>query len=71
MTDHPKTDLKNKRSIEESLQRLEFYRDSVALVPAPGDKHPGVAYFLEIGPSGPQRRICDCSTAKNQTCPHI
>ncbi|RPI74459.1 MAG: hypothetical protein EHM45_18965, partial [Desulfobacteraceae bacterium] len=71
MTDHPKTDLKSKPFIAESLQRLEFYRDSLALLPAPGDKHPGVAYFLEIGASGPQRRICDCSTAKNQTCPHI
>jgi superfamily II DNA or RNA helicase len=71
MNNHPKTNLKNKPSIEESLQRLEFYRDSMALLPAPGDKHPGVAYFLDIGPSGPQRRICDCSTAKNQTCPHI
>jgi len=42
MNDHSKINLIIKPSIGESLQRLEFYRDSLTLLPASGNKHPGV-----------------------------
>lgn len=66
-----RSDPRNVLSFAESLQRIDFYRNGIALLPDPGDKHPGVALFLEVGPSGPQRRFCDCDTSHGRTCSHI
>lgn len=56
---------------EETLNRVEFHRHALALLPAFGDKRPGVALFVEGGPGGQVQRFCSCSTSKSRTCPHI
>ncbi|RPJ04875.1 MAG: hypothetical protein EHM36_09180, partial [Deltaproteobacteria bacterium] len=53
------------------LNRVEFHRHGLALVPDPSDRRPGVAYFLKGSRQEPEIRDCSCSTAKRQTCPHI
>jgi superfamily II DNA or RNA helicase len=41
------------------------------LAPDLADKKPGVAYFIKGDASNPDARVCSCSIAKRQTCPHI
>jgi len=53
------------------LNQVEFHRHGLALVPILSDKRPGVAYLLKETANQPDVRICSCSIAKRQTCPHI
>ena len=56
---------------EIDLNQVEFHRHGLALVPDPSDKRPGVAYFLKGSPRKSDIRLCSCSIAKKQTCPHV
>jgi len=56
---------------EIDLNQVEFHRHGLALVPDPSDKRPGVAYFLKGSPRESDIRLCSCSIAKKQTCPHV
>ena len=53
------------------LNQVEFHRHGLALVPDPGDRKPGVTFFLKGNENQPDLRICSCSTARGRTCPHI
>jgi superfamily II DNA or RNA helicase len=63
--------LQNRDPSPIDLNQVEFHRHGLALVPNLSDKRPGVAYLLKETASQPDLRICSCSIAKRQTCPHI
>ncbi len=47
---------------------LEFHRHAVARMPAPEDRHPGVAFFVDGKPS---QRFCTCQKSNKRTCVHL
>jgi superfamily II DNA or RNA helicase len=53
------------------LNQVEFHRHGLALVPDSADKKPGITFFLKGNGNEPDLRICSCSIAKKETCPHI
>lgn len=55
----------------EDLERVEFHRHALALMPAAGDRRPGIAFFVKGEHRESQWRFCSCSLSKNQTCPHM
>ena len=63
--------LQNQNPSPIDLNQVEFHRHGLALVPDPSDKRPGVAFFLKGTANHPDLRICSCSIAKKQTCPHV
>ncbi len=56
---------------EEDLNRFEFHRHAVALLPDPADKDPGVAVMVDD--EGPALDVlnCNCIKSRNTTCKHI
>ena len=57
--------------IEIPMDRIEFHRHGLALLPRSNDSSPGVA--LLIGNEGliDSKRFCSCKTARAKTCPHL
>ena len=53
------------------LDRVEFHRHALALMPDPADRRPGIAYFVEGSRSEPRQRFCSCSISRTRTCPHL
>ncbi len=55
----------------EILSRIEFHRKSMALLPLPDDKNPGVSFliFNEDEPNG--KFICSCMLLKEGSCSHM
>jgi hypothetical protein len=53
------------------LNRFEFHRHALALLPASNDKRPGVAVFIQENRKEPGNRFCSCSLFKRKTCSHI
>ncbi|MFC1857262.1 SNF2-related protein, partial [Thermodesulfobacteriota bacterium] len=53
------------------LDRLEFHRNAVALMPDPKDKHPGIAIIVEAVRGRAGQRFCSCKAQHSQTCPHL
>ena len=55
----------------EDLNRFEFHRQALALMPDPGDKDPGVAVLVDD--NGPALDVlnCNCSKSRKTTCAHI
>lgn len=63
---------KIKESItEKDLERLEFRRHAMALMPVPADRTPGVVFFVDGDKFNPAQRFCTCSASKRKTCKHI
>jgi superfamily II DNA or RNA helicase len=58
-----------KSSIDRSL--LEFHRNTLALMPPPGDSGPGVAFFRTDPAHRQEERLCSCRAFRSRTCPHI
>jgi len=56
---------------KEDLDRLEFHRNAAALMPDPGDKHPGIAVLVQTSKRNAGQRFCSCSTRNSQTCSHL
>ena len=54
-----------------NLERIEFHRRGMALVPEGSDLGPGVAYFIKGDGRELDRRYCSCSLSARQTCPHL
>ena len=53
------------------LNRVEFHRNALALMPDPADKRPGIAMRADA-PNGQRgHRSCNCSIAKSKTCAHL
>lgn len=57
--------------IHEWINRYEFHRCGMALLPSPHDKRPGAAYFIKKADRDPGERFCSCTLSRNRTCPHI
>jgi len=55
----------------DGLDRLEFHRHGLALLPSPGDKRPGVAVWLQKRPGQQEMRSCSCAVSKDHTCEHM
>jgi len=53
------------------LDRIEFHRRGMALVPEGSDLGPGVAYFIKGDGRVLDQRYCSCSLSARQTCPHL
>ncbi len=53
------------------LDRLEFHRNAVALMPDPKDNHPGVAILVEALKGRAGQRFCSCNTRRSKTCSHF
>lgn len=55
-----------------SSQRIEYYRNAVALIPEPGHQDPGVAVWVRNDKSAAGAMTCNCRAYKdNRTCAHI
>ena len=56
---------------EQVLNRLEFHRQALALMPDTGDKDPGVAVLVDD--EGPALDFinCNCANSRKTTCDHI
>lgn len=59
------------RVTEKDLDRVEFHRQGLALLPRPGDRSPGVAYWVKGDKHGPDWRFCSCSLSGTRVCSHI
>lgn len=56
----------------ETLERIEFHRNAIALLPDPGDPRPGIAVFILGGKKMADiQRFCTCSLSKHSTCDHL
>lgn len=53
------------------LDRLEFHRNALALMPTPEDSDPGVAVCLLTAGSVRDGRSCNCRAWNSKTCPHL
>ena len=63
--------IKQQRLWETMRHRLEFHRHGLALLPDPGDEHPGVAYQIGDSRTPHSVRHCTCRQYRRKTCPHI
>lgn len=55
----------------DDLNRLEFHRHGVALMPGPEDRYPAVAYFIKARDRNVGQRFCDCTDSGPKTCNHL
>ena len=70
--DPSRTTRNTKQAKEESvIDRVEFHRHAVALMPDPADRRPGIAYFVKGSRYERKQRFCTCSVSKTRTCPHL
>ena len=53
------------------LNRVEFHRHALALMPQVGDTQPGVAFLVKGDKYQPDWSFCSCSLSKIKTCSHI
>ena len=54
-----------------NLDRVEFHRHGLALVPDETERRPGVAYLITGDKRLVEQHFCSCSMSTRQTCPHI
>lgn len=52
------------------FDRVEFYRNGLALLPAASDPKPGVAFLHDGGPRGIRQRFCTCGSQEGVSCLH-
>ena len=55
----------------EDLNRLEFHRNAVALMPGPEDKWPGIAIRVEASSGRAGQEYCSCRGSRSKTCSHL
>ena len=53
------------------LDRLEFHRHGLALLPRADDKTGGVAFLIGGEGNTDAQRFCSCEIARIKTCPHL
>ena len=58
-------------NITELLNRSEFHRNSMALLPSPFDKRPGVAFFIKSENDSSGKISCSCMLSKKGACRHM
>ncbi|MGB8425569.1 MAG: DEAD/DEAH box helicase [Desulfobacterales bacterium] len=54
-----------------ALQRLEFYRNAVGLLPTAADRKPGMAVIVVDTRGGEASRYCSCKAGGGRTCGHL
>jgi hypothetical protein len=52
------------------LNRLEFHRSAVALMPDPADGRPGIAFQVDGKPKKVAQQFCSCRISDTATCSH-
>lgn len=52
------------------INRLEFHRGAVALMPDPADKRPAIAFQVDGGPHKVSQQFCSCRSSLAATCSH-
>lgn len=57
--------------MDQIFNRLEFHRNGVALMPEPGDGHPGIAMIIDAPRGRVSQRFCTCIGSGSGTCPHL
>ncbi len=57
--------------IDIPMDRIEFHRHGLALLPKSSDKSPGLAVFIADKESTTPKRFCSCKTARSKTCRHL
>jgi superfamily II DNA or RNA helicase len=70
----PETEKPERRDAPQApfqLDRIEFHRQGMALVPEGSDLGPGVAYFIKGDGRVLDQRYCSCSLSARRTCPHL
>ena len=63
-----------KRSVQkpaDDLERIEFHRNGMALMPELDDAEPGVAFLVRTSEPEVFQQYCTCKTVDTETCPHI
>jgi hypothetical protein len=53
------------------MDRLEFHRHGLSLVPKSGDKRGGIAILISGKDRPDGDRFCSCPGARGKTCPHL
>ncbi len=53
------------------LERVEFHRNSMALLPAQSDKSPGVAFFIKKEDNSSEKIFCSCMLLQEGVCSHM
>lgn len=53
------------------LDRLEYHRHAVALMPDPADRYPAIAYQVDSRHGLLGQRDCDCRAPGSATCKHL
>ncbi len=61
----------SKPEITELLERVEFHRNSIALLPAPSDNNPGVAFLINSEDSPSEKIFCSCMLLQKGVCSHM
>lgn len=56
---------------ENILNRIEFHREAVALLPDLTDKKPGVAFMQRDPKFKSVKRFCTCTVSGSKTCTHL
>ena len=56
---------------EAAMERIEFHRHAVALMPDPADRRPGIAIMSGGQKRKVDQRFCTCGTARSRTCGHL
>ncbi len=62
---------KTKRPDKDIIQRMEFFREGIALVPKIQDRRPGVSFLVPGSDFKLNQRFCTCNFSKKRTCPHL
>ena len=59
------------KTAREAIDRLEFHRNAIALLPLPDDPKPGVAIILIDKNDTLPFEVCNCKGSGTRTCPHL
>ncbi len=63
--------IRNEDHPDNIFRRLEFHRNSVALMPEPGDRDPGIAMIIDAPRGRVSQRFCTCMGTGSGTCTHL
>ncbi|MCP4763837.1 MAG: hypothetical protein GY870_18845, partial [archaeon] len=66
-----KRNKQNKFILNKTIERVEYYRSAIALLPEETDINPGVAYLKVDEKKEREERFCTCGSSKRATCSHV
>ncbi len=56
---------------KDDINRIEFHRNALALMPNPGDKRPGIAIMVDPINHYVGQEFCSCSISSTKNCTHL